>query len=90
MVNNLLVLVHAVLAAVNIFSYVLLGPSHFAFALGHAAASYGVLLFQAIGRPQFNLQYVQTMTSNDSMHYIMYSMVFITAKTLPGMSKNST
>jgi len=77
LIMNVLVLSHGVLVFVNLFSPVLLGPAHLVFAYLHSLLSYGFLLFQAVGRPQFNIQWLHTAVNNESMHYIMYCMMFM-------------
>lgn len=74
--TNLLVLIHAVFAVVNLFTPFFLGPAHFGFVYLHSGASYFMLLMQSIGWPKFSKDYLAALLNSENLQYVMYCMLF--------------
>lgn len=84
---NLLALVHAVFALINLFTPFFLGEMHFTFVFFHSGLSYLVLLLQTVGLPKFTQVYAAALVNSENLQYIMFCMLFgitqVRTSTLP-------
>lgn len=89
LVNSVFATLNIVLGLVNLVQPVLLGLTHLVLAYVHSMISYTVILFLALGRPQFNMDWLKSCLQNDNMHYILYCLMFFTTSDpRPGTKSN--
>lgn len=73
---NLLALVHAVFALINLATPFFLRDMHFTFVFFHSGLSYLMLLLQTVGLPKFTQAYAAALLNSENLQYIMYCMLF--------------
>lgn len=89
LLNSVLSALNIVLGLVNLVYPCLLGLTHLVLAYLHAMISYAIILFLAVGRPQFNMDWLKSCLQNDNMHYILYCLMFFTTmEPRPGTKSN--
>lgn len=73
---NLLAIVHAVFALINLVTPFFLEDTHFTFVFFHSGLSYLILLLQTVGTPKFTQAYATALLNSENLQYVMYCMLF--------------